>query len=586
MIAHPPRLAPFLRQNFVRLRLASVFALVPAAFISSGWAQTTPQTPPPAASELAREAREAEAKDRISEAYLLYTQASALSPGNRSYRTHADALRTRAALLSKPLETNSAQSTPASADADPEPYFDNLTARELAEAGRLQAPPELKPRSGRFNIDLEGDSKTLFQQVSAVYGLDCIFDSDYEPGPRLRFHLSQADYRDALYSLSSSTNSFIVILSPKLFLVAKDTPQKRTDLEQTMSVVIPVPQAISSQELIEIAQAIRQATGVEKLAWDNKANSIIIRDRISRVIPAQGLLEDLLAYRPQVMIAMQVIEVRKSDMFNYGINLPNAFNIFFTGMGVNTSGGGTLPANTSNPFPFNSRTFNFIATATQGSATTTQAVFHGLFPTSLSLWSISIAEATALANFAASAGRTILATDLRSADAMPATFHLGERYPILTSTYNVGVSVGAQYVPPPSFRFEDLGVTLKITPHIHGTKAVSLDLDSDFKVLSGGSVNGNPIISSRTLKSSVSLEDDEWAVVAGLTQQTDSRTAAGTAGVSQIPLVGQLFQQVAKDKESSEILILMKPRLLNLPGNQHITKELRVGSEARPFTPL
>jgi general secretion pathway protein D len=116
--------------------------------------------------------------------------------------------------------------------------------------------------------------------------------------------------------------------------------------------------------------------------------------------------------------------------------------------------------------------------------------------------------------------------------------------------------------------------------------AVTLDLDSEFKLLSGGTVNGNPIISSRTLKSSVSLIDDEWAVIAGLVQRTDNRTVTGTAGVTPIPILGQIFQTREKDKESSEILILMKPRLINLPGDQRITKELRVGSETRPFGPL
>jgi general secretion pathway protein D len=582
MIAQTTRLTAPGRQSFVKLRLAGLLPFVLAAFVLPGRAQTP--VPSPEAAELARQAHEAELKDRISEAYLLYKQAVALSPGNRNYRNKADALQTRAAILSRPVPAeNSASDGDSIAEPDPEPAFDSLTPRELADSSRLQPPPELKPTPGRFNIDLQGDPKTLFQKVTAMYGLDCAFDSDFEAGTPRQFRISQADYRDALYSLASFTNAFIVTLSPKLILVAKDTPQKRTDLERTISIVVPVPQATSSQELIELAQGVRQATGVEKLSWDNKANSIIIRDRISRAIPAQALLQDLLSFRPQVMINLQVIEIRKSDMFNYGINLPNVFNIFFNGM--TSGGGGTLPPNTPNPFPFNSRTFNFIATASQ-TGTTTQGVFHGLFPTSLSLWSITIAEATALANFAATAGRTVLTTDLRAADALPATFHLGDRYPILTSTYNVGVSVGAQYVPPPSFRFEDLGITLKITPHVHGMTSVSMDLDSDFKILSGASVNGNPIISGRTLKSTVSLQNDEWAVIAGLNQQTDTRNTTGTAGVTPIPFLGQLFQVREKDKDVSEILILMKPRLLNLPGNQKVTKEVRVGSETRPFNPL
>lgn len=560
--------------------LALLLAALPSIAFPQGIA---PQAPRPEAAELASEAREAEAKDRISEAYLLYMQAAALSPGNRSYRSHADALRSRASLLSKPLVGPVPLDSQA-VDPDTEPYFDDLNASDIAEIDRLKAPPELTALPGRFDLALEGDPKTLFQQIATKFGLECVFDGDYEDSRRQMFRLTQADYRDALHALSSATDSFVVTLSPKLLLIAKDTPQKRTDLEQTMTVVVPIPQSITSQELIELAQAVRQAMGVEKIAWDNKRSAIIMRDRISRVVPAQALFQNLLAYRPQVMIALEVIEVTKSDMITYGINLPNAFNIFFTGQSSTTSGTGSLPSTTANPFPFNSRTFNFIATATQTGTTTTAGIFQGLFPTSLSLWSIGIQEATALATFAASAGRSILTTDLRSADAQPATFHLGQRYPILTSTYNVGVSVGTQYVPPPSFRFEDLGITLKITPHIHGVDSVTMDIESDFKVLSGASVNGNPVISSRTLKSTVSLMDNEWAVVAGLTNQTDSRISKATAGIAQIPIAGRIFEQRTKDKEFSDLLIIMKPRLLNLPGNQMTTREVRVGSETRPFT--
>jgi general secretion pathway protein D len=542
------------------------------------------------ASDLAKRARKAEKAKRPTDAYLLYSQASVLEPGNRRYRARAESLRTPAILTAKslPLDTDSADDADLDAEPEPAQYFDSPSARDLAAIGIPQSPPELHPSPGRFDLNLDGDFKALFQKVAALYNLDCVFDSDYEAGRRIVFHLEQADYRDALDGLAAATGSFVVPVSAKIFLVAKDTTQKRTDLEQSMTITVPVPQSLTSQELVELAQAVRQAIGVEKLAWDNKSNSIIMRDRISRVVPAQALFQSLLAYRPQTMIELRLIEIRHSDALNYGINLPNMFNIAFTGQsttGGTTTVGGLLPSSTVNSFPFNSRTFSFISIASQG-GNVAQAMLRGLIPTSLSLWSISIPEATALINFSNTVGRNILTTDIRSIDGQPATLHVGQRYPILTGSYSAGTSVGAQFAPAPSFTFEDLGITMKVTPHVHGMEGISLDVESEFKLLSGAVVNGNPIISNRKLKSTVNLTGGEWAVVAGLTQDSDSHVSNGTLGLSQIPWIGNLFRQHTKQKDKSEVLVLMRPRLLSLPGNQTVTKAVWVGTETRPHTPI
>jgi general secretion pathway protein D len=306
------------------------------------------------------------------------------------------------------------------------------------------------------------------------------------------------------------------------------------------------------------------------------------------VLPAQKLFYDLFAFRPQVMIDLQLIEITRSDVINYGINLPNAFNIAFTGQSTTTgsTSSSLLASNTPNPFPFNSLSYIFTVLSSQGGASVAQAMVRGLFPTSLSVFSIGLGEANALVNFSNSLGKTILTQNLRSVDAQPATFHYGQKYPIVTGTYGAGATVGAQYLPVPSFTFEDLGVSLKVTPHVHGMDAVSLDVESEFKLLTGASVNGNPIISDRKLKAIVSLDNNEWAVVAGLQQNTDSKTIGGTAGLSSVPVLSQIFSQHMKEKDRSEILILMRPHLLSLPGNQTVPKDVRVGSETRPFIPL
>ncbi len=528
---------------------------------------------------LARKARKAQSAGDFTEAYLLYTRASSLDPRNKSYLAKVNYLSAKAAPHA--VTPNFAPEVGAPPEVDPATVFDP------APGVTFQAPAELHPRPGAFDINLEGDYKSLFTQLGALLQLECVFDSDYEPGRRLHFNMTGADYRDALNGLAAITGSFVVPLSDKVFLVAKDLPQKRTDLEQSMSVTIQIPQYIAVQELVEIAQAVRQATGVEKLSWDNKTGSVIMRDRVSRVMPAEQLFRELFAFRSEVMIDLQLIELSRSDIVNYGINLPNVFNIAFTGQtATNTSTGGSLPSNTANPFPFNSLSYIFTALSSGGGSSVAQAIARGLFPTSLSLFSIGLGEAQALVNLADTMGKTVLTQNLRSADAQPATFHFGQKYPIVTGSYANSTTVGSQYVPTASFTFEDLGISLKVTPHVHGMNAVSMDVESEFKLLTGASVNGNPIISDRKLKSSVSLNNDEWAVVGGLQQDTDSRTVSGTAGLSNIPMISELFSQHRKEKDRSEILILMRPHLISLPADQSVRKQVWVGTETHPRTPF
>ena len=173
-------------------------------------------------------------------------------------------------------------------------------------------------------------------------------------------------------------------------------------------------------------------------------------------------------------------------------------------------------------------------------------------------------------------------------DGLPATFHVGNRYPILTSGYfgPSSFSGAGAYRPPPSFNFEDLGLILKMTPRIHGTDETSLEVEAEFKVLAGEALNGIPVISSRKLTSKVRLKNNEWATVAGLMTANEARSISGLAGLSQIPGFGALVRQNNKSRDGEEIVILLRPRLLSLPPDESATRSVWVGTETRPMLPL
>lgn len=518
-------------------------------------------SPKEQAAALAKKAKKSAKAGEPANAYLLYSEAAALQPGNRKLTGKMESLQSRATLQSKPEVPDLTPEDSVPPILAPEDVFDSITAREFALARQPQAPPALKAGAGTQDFDLTGTARTLFDQVAQRFGLDTVYDGDYPAtGKQIRFRISGIDYREALHDLEAMTSSLVVPLSSRLFIVAQDTPQKRNDLEQTIAISIPVPAALTTQELTEISQAVKQATNVDKLALDTARSEVVIRDRISRALPAQALFQQLMSWRPEVMIEVEFLEVTDSDVVNYGFNVTNQFPAIYLGQILNNVV--SFPSGVSALLSF-------------GGGKT--------------LIGLGVAQAQAMFNESTSNARTLYRSQVRSVNGQPATFHAGEKYPIITQQYAGGgttVTTGTVYAPPPSFTYENLGAEVKITPHIHGVDGVTLAIETSFELLAGTAVNNIPIIARRQLNTQVRLRDGEWAVVAGMLSPTDSKSRSGIPGLTQIPLVGNLFTQTTKDKERENLLIAIRPHLLSLPPDQIVTPKVRVGSDARPFNPL
>jgi hypothetical protein len=515
---------------------------------------------------LVKKAKRAAKANKNADAYLLFSEAAAMQPGNRKLKQKMEALQSRAALESSPVPPPAAAGSDATDAAvalplAPENVFDSLTAAEMARARQLKAPPTLKAKAGTQDFDINGNARTLFDQVAQRFGLEAVYDGDYPTGgPQFRFRIDGIDYREALHDLEAMTNSFVAPLSGRTFIVAQDTPAKRNDLEQFVVVTVPVPEALTTQELTEIGQAVKQTTNIDKIAWDTADGIIIMRDRVSRVLPAQALLEQLFAWRAQVAIEVEFLEVSDSDLKNYGFNLTNSIQAVYLGSILNS-----IPSVPSG---------------------ITQLLTFGGGKTLIGL---GVAQVNALFNQSLSSTRTLFRAQARSVDSQAVTFHVGEKYPVITQGYFGAIPAGQQgttFQPPPSFTFENLGVEIKATPHVHGVDGVTLALETKFELLTGQTVNGIPIIGERGVTSQVRLLDGEWAVVAGVMSRTDSKSDNGFWGLAQIPLLGRLFRQTMKDKEHEDLLIAIRPHLVSLPPDQVVTKQVRVGTETRPFTPL
>ena len=173
--------------------------------------------------------------------------------------------------------------------------------------------------------------------------------------------------------------------------------------------------------------------------------------------------------------------------------------------------------------------------------------------------------------------------ELRGLEGQPGQIHVGDRYPVQSNIYSgSGTTSSSSYMPAASVTFEDLGLVLKLTPHVHGMRAVTLELEAEFKSLTGQASNAIPIISNRKFATRVRLEFGETALVSGVVQQTLTFGQSGLAGLNAFaPL-----RQNDRSRLAQRLLLTLRPRLVSLPPSETPTPALRAGSETRPLSPL
>ncbi len=128
---------------------------------------------------------------------------------------------------------------------------------------------------------------------------------------------------------------------------------------------------------------------------------------------------------------------------------------------------------------------------------------------------------------------------------MPASYHDGMRYPIVTTQFSPLLNssllgqLGQNFTPPfPGVQYEDLGVTLKVTPSIQADKSMVLKFELQIRQLAAQAINGIPVISNREFTGSVNMQQGETAMLAGFIQSSDIRDITGLPGLGLVPTTG------------------------------------------------
>lgn len=155
-----------------------------------------------------------------------------------------------------------------------------------------------------------------------------------------------------------------------------------------------------------------------------------------------------------------------------------------------------------------------------------------------------------------------------TADNKPATINIGQRVPLITDS-----RVTERGDTINSFRYEDVGVNLAVTPKISPDGFVKLEIGTTNSAISSSSVEINesatvPIINQRTAKTTVSAQSGQTILIGGLISTLDDKRVKKMPWFGDIPWVGALFRTTHTTRDRKELLILLTPQVLaSAPGN-------------------
>lgn len=475
------------------------------------------------------------AQGRLDEARALYQKALAVDPISEQVKLgldelardqrHARAIDAGNAALKKGDIVSAASELRTVLAENP----GNRTAQELKNliedkrARELMAGPQLeaafrKPVSLEFR---DASLATVFDALSRSTGINYILDKDIRPELKTTVSARMAPLEDAIDLILMTNQLRKKILSPNSILIYPATPQKLREYED---LVIKAFYLTSADP--KIAQGLlKSVIKIREVFIDEKLKLLVIRDTPEAVRLAEKLiaLHDL--GDPEVMLEVEVLEVRRSRLLELGIQFPDQLVLTPLPSAV----GGALTLNDLR---------NLSASRT-GAA----------IPSTIINLRRQDGDVNLLAN-----------PRVRAKNREKARVLIGERVPVITTT------AGATGFVAQNVQYLDVGLKLEIEPDIQVDNEIVMKVALEVSSITREIVTASGLltyqIGTRTAATGLRLKDGETQILAGLINDEDRQSGNRVPGLGDLPLIGRLFGSKRDDLQKTEIVLSITPRLI------------------------
>ncbi len=152
---------------------------------------------------------------------------------------------------------------------------------------------------------------------------------------------------------------------------------------------------------------------------------------------------------------------------------------------------------------------------------------------------------------------------LLTLDHEPAEILVGQNVPFQTGSYTTTGDGTSN--PFTTIQRQDIGVTLKVTPHINDGGTLRLEIEQEISSLAAtpsGITLSDVITNKRSIKSTILANDGQVIVLGGLIQDDVTHGRSSVPLLGSIPGLGRLFSSTRDTRVKRNLMVFLRPTVI------------------------
>jgi general secretion pathway protein D len=381
---------------------------------------------------------------------------------------------------------------------------------------------------GQITTGRQMTSRELYMTLAKLGNLSVTFDQTFREAPVQASLLNNMTLKQALDTVARSTNTFYQVQSPTSIIVIPDTPAKRREYTEEVFKTFYVQNA----DLKQTMDALRVVGDLRSISPLEGTNAIMVRDTPERVQAVGRFLASFDKARPEVVVDVEVLEVDRDKLMEYGAQIASAGSPGLDGAAAINPEGLTLDSLRK-------------LSASDVLVSGIPALYYKLLKTD-------------------SHTRTLANPHLRMSDGIAGSANFGEDVPVPQTTLTPIIQQGANIQPQTTFQYRTIGVNIKITPRTHPNDDVTLALSIELSSEGGTGFDGLPTFGNRKVDTTLRLRDGETNILAGLIRNDERYLREGIPPLTDIPGLSHLFTHNRKEIQTTDVVVMLTPHIVRV----------------------
>jgi general secretion pathway protein D len=291
--------------------------------------------------------------------------------------------------------------------------------------------------------------------------------------------------------------------------------------------------------------------GKVQITADKATNSLIIVAEKSDYTVLEDVIKQLDIPRTMVYIECLIMEVNVDKSFNLGtewtVGKDTTIDGRASGVGGGFSGGSGKNSYTN--------LAGLSGMTTAGVSVLPSGFAMGVFSEALKIGDITFPSLGALVQaYKSDEDVHILSTpQILTTNNEEASITVGKKIPFLTRDAAASSDVAYN-----NYEYKDVGITLKITPHINEERKIRLKISQETsRVIGETTVNNTPSTLKRAIDTTVIVDDGNTVVLGGLIDQSQSDSKFKVPCLGDIPVVKYLFSSISNSESKTNLYVFL-----------------------------